>query len=90
MTSTLIVDRLSNEFSVSSDQVRRTLEMIDAQLAAPFVGRVRRGETGGLSEGYVRRLVRRREELEDIDAFLDTSLGGRRTRRLLHELEQRG
>ena len=30
------------------------------------------------------------DDPEDIDAFLDTSLGGRRTRRLLHELEQRG
>lgn len=29
------------------------------------------------------------DEPEDIDAFLETSLGGRRTRRLLHELEQR-
>lgn len=67
MTSTHIVEHLSKEFSTSSEHVRATLEMIDAGLSAPYIGRVRRAETGGLSETMVRRLTRRRDELAELD-----------------------
>ena len=64
MTSTPIVERLAKEFSIQPEHVKSTLEMIDAGLAAPFIGRVRREATGGLSEGVVRKLERRRFELD--------------------------
>ncbi|MCE9593165.1 MAG: S1 RNA-binding domain-containing protein [Planctomycetes bacterium] len=67
MTSTHIVEHLAKEFSASNEHVRATLEMIDAGLAAPYIGRVRRAETGGFSETVVRRLARRREELAELD-----------------------
>ncbi|MCC6407111.1 MAG: S1 RNA-binding domain-containing protein [Planctomycetes bacterium] len=74
MTSTHIVEHLAKEFSTSSESVRATLEMIDAGLVAPYIGRVRRGETGGLSETIVRRLARRREELVELDRRRGTIL----------------
>ena len=48
--------------------------MIDAGLAAPFIGRVRREATGGLSEGGVRRLATLRTELEELDRRRGTIL----------------
>ncbi len=74
MTNHQIVEHLAREFFVSPEQVQNTLEMLDAGLRAPFIGRVRRTATGGLSEGYVRRLGRRREELEDLDRRRGTIL----------------
>jgi 2-phospho-L-lactate guanylyltransferase len=41
-----------------------------------------------LREMPMRSLALDLDEPEDLDAFLETSVGGRRTRRLLHELEQ--
>ncbi|HVS12237.1 MAG TPA: Tex-like N-terminal domain-containing protein, partial [Planctomycetota bacterium] len=74
MTSTQIVEQLAREFSASPDEVRGTLEMLDAGLRAPFIGRVRRAETGGLSEGFLRRMHRRRSELDDLDRRRGTIL----------------
>ena len=74
MTSTQIVEQLAREFSASPEEVRGTLEMLDAGLRAPFIGRVRRAETGGLGEGFLRRLHRRRSELEDLDRRRGTIL----------------
>ncbi len=74
MTSTQIVEHLAREFATDVQRIRDTLEMIDAGLAAPFVGRVRRSETGGLSEGQIRRLDRGRTELEELDRRRGTVL----------------
>jgi protein Tex len=74
VTSTQIVEHLAQEFSTPAQNVRDALEMVDAGLTAPFVGRVRRDRTGGLSEGQVRRLMRRREELEELDRRRGTIL----------------
>ena len=62
MTSTRIVEHLAREFTVDAQHVRELLEMVDAGLQAPFIGRVRRARTGALSEGQIRRLVRARTE----------------------------
>src|SRR5688572_22695256 len=48
--------------------------MVDAGLTPPFIGRVRRAATGGLSEGQIRRLVRARSELEELDRRRGTIL----------------
>ena len=74
MTSTRIVEHLAHEYRVDAQHVRALLEMVDAGLQAPFIGRVRRGATGGLSEGQVRRLVRARSELEELDRRRGTIL----------------
>ena len=74
MTSTRIVEYLAQELSTDPQHVRNTLEMVDAGLTAPFIGRVRRAETGGLSEGLVRRLVRQRAALEELDRRRGTIL----------------
>lgn len=74
MTSISIVEELGREFSILPEQVQITLEMLDAGLRAPFIGRVRRAATGGLPEGVIRRLAARREELEELDRRRGTIL----------------
>ena len=74
MTSIQIVQHLAKEFSTSEESVRNTLEMIDAGLAAPFIGRVRRQQSGALSEGFIRRMARLRDELEELDRRRGTIL----------------
>ena len=74
MTSTRIVEHLAHEFSVDAPSVLALLEMIDAGLQAPFIGRARRATTGCLSEGQIRRLARARTELEELDRRRGTIL----------------
>ena len=74
MTSIQIVEHLGYEFSISPEQVRSTLEMLDAGLRAPVIARVRRERTGGLPEYAIRRLLQRREELTELDRRRGTIL----------------
>jgi uncharacterized protein len=74
VTSIRIVEHLAREFSVEAQHVHALLEMVDAGLRAPFIGRVRRAATGELSEGQIRRLVRARSELEELDRRRGTIL----------------
>ncbi|HVS18609.1 MAG TPA: Tex-like N-terminal domain-containing protein, partial [Planctomycetota bacterium] len=74
MTSIRIVEHLAREYRVDAQHVRALLEMVDAGLQAPFIGRVRRAATGELSEGQVRHLVRARSELEELDRRRGTIL----------------
>ncbi len=74
MTSIQIVEHLGKEFSITPEQVRSTLEMLDAGLRAPFIARVRRERTGGLPEYAIRRLIQRREELSELDRRRGTIL----------------
>ncbi len=74
MTSTPILETLAYDFGVSTDHVRNALEMIDAGLSAPFIGRFRRGQVDLMSESGLRRLRRRRAELEELDRRRGTIL----------------
>ncbi len=74
MTSIQIVEHLGIEFSITPEQVRSTLEMLDAGLRAPFIARVRRERTGGLPDYAIRRLMQRREELTELDRRRGTIL----------------
>jgi uncharacterized protein len=67
VTATPILDTLAREFSARPDHVQSALEMLDAGLCAPFIGRFRRDRVGPLTETAIRRLDRRRKELEDLD-----------------------
>ena len=66
MTDTLILKTLGKEFSIEAPLVQATLEMVDAGLEAPFIGRFRRAATGGLTAFDVSKLVRRRDELDEL------------------------
>lgn len=74
MTATPILESLAREFSVHVDEVRSALEMTDAGLSAPFIGRFRRMQVGLLSESALRRMNRRRQELEELDRRRGTIL----------------
>jgi transcriptional accessory protein Tex/SPT6 len=74
VTATAILDSLAKEFSAQPAQIQSVLEMTDAGLGAPFIGRFRRSLTGGLSESVIRRVQGRREELEELDRRRGTIL----------------
>ena len=74
MTATLILEALSKEFAIQVEAVQNVFEMVDAGLSAPFIGRFRRGQTGGLPESQIRRLHNRRLELEELDRRRGTIL----------------
>jgi 2-phospho-L-lactate guanylyltransferase len=72
--------------------LRRPRDVIPANFGADSAKRHRElCERAGveLREIPLRSLALDLDDADDIDAFLETSLGGRHTRRLLHELEQR-
>lgn len=74
MTATPILETLAREFKTSVDHVGNALEMLDAGLSSPFIGRFRRDRVGSLSESFVRRMQRRRLELEELDRRRGTIL----------------
>ncbi len=69
-----ILESLAVEFSTPPPSIQRALEMLDAGLSAPFVGRFRRAEIGAIGEHGLRHLQRRREELEELDRRRGTIL----------------
>src|SRR6185503_1907742 len=56
-----------------AESIRSVLEMLDAGLTATYIGRFRRGDSR-LTEAVVRRLERRREELQELDRRRGTIL----------------
>ncbi len=74
MTAQPILEHLSREFKTKLEHVQAALQMIDAGLTAPFIGRYRRQQVGGLSESQIRRIERQRAELEELDRRKGTIL----------------
>lgn len=74
MTATPILESLAREFDARVEHVHNALEMLDAGLSAPFIGRFRRDLVGPLSESMIRRLAKSRQELEDLDRRRGTIL----------------
>ncbi|MCB9916097.1 MAG: S1 RNA-binding domain-containing protein [Planctomycetes bacterium] len=74
MTTLPILETLAREFKTSVENVRAALEMIDAGLTAPFIGRYRRAQVGALSESLIRRLDRNRQQLEELERRKGTIL----------------
>jgi transcriptional accessory protein Tex/SPT6 len=67
VTAPLILAALAKEFSIHPDQAAAVLAVLDQGHAPTYVGRFRRAEIGELSESLIRRLDRRRKELEELD-----------------------
>ena len=67
MTATHILEALAREYSSSPDHVHAVLEMLDAGLVPPLIGRFRRDRTGELPESTIRRIQRSRTDLEEMD-----------------------
>jgi len=74
VTAQPILEALAKEFSTDVPSIQATFEMLDAGLTAPFIGRFRRSRTGAMSEVHVRKLGRRREELQELDRRRGTIL----------------
>jgi uncharacterized protein len=67
VTATHILEALAREYSSSPDHVHAVLEMLDAGLVPPLIGRFRRDRTGELPESTIRRIQRSRTDLEEMD-----------------------
>ena len=65
---------LAKEFSIREEQVSRTLELLGEGYRVPYLAHFRRAEIGGLTEGPLRRLERRRRELEELEKRRGTLL----------------
>ena len=78
VTAQPILETLAKEFSTDVPSVQAVFEMLDAGLSAPFIGRFRRARTGAMSEVHVRRVQRRREELEELDRRRGTIVRARK------------
>ena len=74
MTATPILEFLTREFKTQLVHVQSALEMIDAGWTAPFIGRYRRAQVGGLSESFIRRIDRARTDLEELERRKGTIL----------------
>ncbi len=74
MTTLPILETLAREFKTDVENVRSALEMMDAGLTAPFIGRYRRAQVGALSESLIRRLDRSRQQLEELERRKGTIL----------------
>ena len=66
-TESLIPKTLAKEFSLAIPQVEAALALLDQGLLAPYISRVRREEVGDLSESHLRRIARRRDELNIVE-----------------------
>ncbi|MCZ6597630.1 MAG: S1 RNA-binding domain-containing protein [Planctomycetota bacterium] len=74
MTRAAIVETIAKRFSIDADRVHNVIEMLDAGLSAPYIGRVRRSETEECSESSIRRIDRMRSEFEELDRRRGTIL----------------
>ncbi|HEY0306127.1 MAG TPA: Tex family protein, partial [Longimicrobiales bacterium] len=72
-----LIDRLANELTISSRQVRAALALFDEGATVPFVARYRKEVTGGLDDLQLRNLDERAtylRELEDRRAAILASI----------------
>ncbi|MCH2102897.1 MAG: S1 RNA-binding domain-containing protein [Planctomycetes bacterium] len=74
MTATALLDRIARELKTEAAHVRGAIDLLDAGLSAPFIGRFRRAEVGGLNENQIRRIDLRRRVLEELDRRRNTIL----------------
>ena len=74
MTATALLDRIARELKTDSAHVRGAIDLLDAGLSAPFIGRFRRSAVGGLNENQIRRIDVRRRALEELDRRRSTIL----------------
>ena len=63
MVSAAIVQTLAQEFSIQEAEAERALALFASGLRAPYLARFRPTEFGGLPEGALRRLDRRRQPI---------------------------
>lgn len=66
-TESLIPKTLAKELSLPLPQVEAALGLLAQGFLPPYIARVRRAEIGDLTEGKLRRIARRIEELETIE-----------------------
>ncbi|HPN17489.1 MAG TPA: Tex-like N-terminal domain-containing protein [Candidatus Aminicenantes bacterium] len=62
-----IAERLAAEFKIGTAAVARTLALLDAGAAIPFIARYRKEQTGGLAEHRIREIARRRDGLRTLE-----------------------
>ncbi|MBI1382189.1 MAG: S1 RNA-binding domain-containing protein [Planctomycetaceae bacterium] len=81
VTASHLLGSLAKEFAVDVDALARFVALVDEGFLPPFLARFRSAECGGMNEILMRRILRRRHELEDLE---------RRRASILRLLEARG
>ena len=81
VTAKSLLDCLAREFKTDAAHISGAIDLLDAGLSAPFIGRFRRADVGGINENLIRGLDVRRRELEELD---------RRRATILRALEKEG
>ena len=66
-SESMIPKTLAKELSLAQPQVEAALGLLAQGLLPPYIARVCRDQVGDLSEGKLRRIARRAEELEIIE-----------------------
>ena len=67
INDSLIPAFLAKEFSLDVAAVTQTLALLEAGFLPPYISRVRRDETGGMSETMIRRLSHANTDLIDLE-----------------------
>ena len=69
-----IIDRISNEASVSSKQVLATIHLLENDATIPFIARYRKEVTGNLDEVQIRTISERQEYYKSLSERRETIL----------------
>ena len=86
----VIIDRISNEASVSSKQVLATINLLENEATIPFIARYRKEVTGNLDEVQIRTISERREYYKSLSERRETILKSIETQGKLTEALKSG
>ena len=86
----VIIDRISNEASVSSKQVLATINLLENEATIPFIARYRKEVTGNLDEVQIRTISERREYYKSLSERRGTILNSIETQGKLTEALKSG
>ena len=74
-----IIETLAQEMSLTTDQVEKTVALIDEGNTIPFIARYRKEVTGSLDDSVLRTLDERLTALRNLEKRKEASLPGVRT-----------
>jgi len=74
MTESMMIESIAEELSIGAHQVRKTIELLDADNTVPFISRYRKEMTGALDEEYIRTIQERIAYLRQLNERKETIL----------------
>jgi uncharacterized protein len=74
MTDNLIITTIAHELGLGTDQIARTVQLLDEDNTVPFIARYRKEVTGGLDEEQLRAIQARLKYLRHLEERKETVL----------------